>query len=299
MRGFFAVTDPDWLSTLAAGGASEVNFWQPRPTKVRDVEGTPWIFKLRGSDRVAGYGFFSYWTEMPLMIAWETFGVANGVASMAEMGRRVRALRRDDGRDDRVGCVVLSGVTILPPELRPAAPADFQSNTVRGAGFDLTLGDPKRAWDQLLALSAPTPFASPIISVPGGYHDPAFAKARRGQGAFRLMVMDSYDRRCAITGERTLPVLEAAHIKPFAGEQTHEVANGKLMRSDLHRLYDRGLVTVDEHLTFHVSSSIERDYSNGKIYYALEGRTIATPDRQSAKPNVDALAWHSREIFRP
>lgn len=162
------------------------------------------------------------------MIAWETFGVANGVASMAEMGRRVRALRRDDGRDDRVGCVVLSGVTILPPELRPAAPADFQSNTVRGAGFDLTLGDPKRAWDQLLALSAPTPFASPIISVPGGYHDPAFAKARRGQGAFRLMVMDSYDRRCAITGERTLPVLEAAHIKPFAGEQTHEVANGKV-----------------------------------------------------------------------
>jgi putative restriction endonuclease len=37
---------------------------------------------------------------------------------------------------------------------------------------------------------------------------------RLGQGAFRLLVTDAYQRRCAVTGERTLPVLDAAHIRP-------------------------------------------------------------------------------------
>ena len=38
--------------------------------------------------------------------------------------------------------------------------------------------------------------------------------ARLGHGAFRLLVTDAYQRRCAVTGERTLPVLDAAHIRP-------------------------------------------------------------------------------------
>lgn len=31
----------------------------------------------------------------------------------------------------------------------------------------------------------------------------------------RVLVTEAYGRRCAVTGERTLPALEAAHIKPF------------------------------------------------------------------------------------
>ena len=123
--------------------------------------------------------------------------------------------------------------------------------------------------------------------------------ARRGQGAFRFMVMDAYERRCAITGERTLPVLEAAHIRPFADHATHEIQNGILMRSDVHRLYDLGLVTVDPDLRFRVSPSIERDYSNGKIYYALDGSAIRVPADENRRPDPDALAWHTREVFRP
>ncbi len=111
--------------------------------------------------------------------------------------------------------------------------------------------------------------------------------------------MDAYDRRCAVTGERTLPVLEAAHIRPFADCETHEVRNGILMRSDVHRLYDRGLVTVGPDLTFHVSRSIERDYANGKVYYALDKHTIATPAASEQRPDRDALAWHAEQIFQP
>jgi hypothetical protein len=106
MQGTFAVTDPDWLRMIAANGGGEANFWQPRPTAVRNLPGTPWIFKVRGQNAIAGFGFFSYWTEMPLAIAWETFQRANGVDSYAAMLRSVRRLRAGSGNDsdDRVGC---------------------------------------------------------------------------------------------------------------------------------------------------------------------------------------------------
>jgi putative restriction endonuclease len=97
-------------------------------------------------------------------------------------------------------------------------------------------------------------------------------------------------------------VLEAAHILAFAEHAKHakhEVRNGILMRSDLHRLYDRGLVTVRPDLTFDVSTTIDRDYSNGKIYYELAGKKIAVPKAREQRPDEAALNRHGTQIFRP
>ena len=58
------------------------------------------------------------------------------------------------------------------------------------------------------------------------------------------MVTDAYQRKCAVTGERTLPALEAAHIKPFAEGGSHNPQNGLLLRRDIHALFDGGYVTV-------------------------------------------------------
>ena len=71
-----------------------------------------------------------------------------------------------------------------------------------------------------------------------------------GQGAFRALVTDIYGRRCAVTGEKTLPALDAAHIKPYADGGEHEAKNGLLLRRDLHSLFDAGYVTVDERFRF-------------------------------------------------
>ena len=48
-----------------------------------------------------------------------------------------------------------------------------------------------------------------------------------------------------MTQERTLPVLEAAHINAYAHGGPHQLSNGLLLRSDLHTLFDRGYITVD------------------------------------------------------
>src|SRR5258708_5637135 len=43
------------------------------------------------------------------------------------------------------------------------------------------------------------------------------AAVREGQGAFRARLLDAYGRSCAVTGEHTEPVLDAAHIQPYLG----------------------------------------------------------------------------------
>jgi putative restriction endonuclease len=75
------------------------------------------------------------------------------------------------------------------------------------------------------------------------FGEPQLIQPRLGQGAFRVLVTDVYNRRCAVTHERTLPALEAAHIRPYGDGGEHEARNGLLLRRDIHSLFDAGYVT--------------------------------------------------------
>jgi putative restriction endonuclease len=130
------------------------------------------------------------------------------------------------------------------------------------------------------------------------YGEPTLVAPRLGQGAFRVVVTDAYRRRCAITGERTLPVLEAAHILPFAENGPHGVTNGLLLRSDFHKLFDLGLVTVTPDLRVEVSSRIKEEWFNGKAYYRLHGQPLANvPSEVEQRPNAAFLQWHNENRF--
>jgi putative restriction endonuclease len=122
---------------------------------------------------------------------------------------------------------------------------------------------------------------------------------RLGQGGFRIVVTEAYGRRCAITGEKTLPVLEAAHILPFSENGPNEVSNGLLLRADFHKLFDTGLVTVTPDLHIQVSSRIKEDWFNGKAYYRLHGKPLATiPNDPVNRPSSDLLRWHNENRFQ-
>jgi putative restriction endonuclease len=111
-------------------------------------------------------------------------------------------------------------------------------------------------------------------------------------------VTDAYQRRCAVTGERTLPVLEAAHIRPFAEHGPHHVENGLLLRSDLHTLFDRGYLTVTEELRVEVSTRIREQFNNGREYYKYHGQPLqVTPRTPTERPARDLLRWHNENCF--
>lgn len=77
---------------------------------------------------------------------------------------------------------------------------------------------------------------------PVGGHREGRAKIRVGQGSFRDNLLAQHGARCAITGPCPEAALEAAHLISFAKNESHE--NGLLLRADVHKLFDRGLLAV-------------------------------------------------------
>jgi putative restriction endonuclease len=311
MRFFVGITDYDWFRFLAARpDIDEVNFWQPSGgVEFKALQPSElFLFKLHSPrNYIVGGGFFAHWSPLPVSLAWEAFGEKNGAASLQEM--RVRLAKYRDVADDRredytVGCILLEQPFFLDEAHWIPAPSDWSRNIVRGKGYDARSGEGRRVWEQLeaavgLSARAAVP-ASPYEPqrVAERSRGPTVVYPRLGQGSFRVLVTDLYERRCAVTGERTLPVLEAAHIKPFAAKGPHEPRNGVLLRSDIHTLFDRGYVTVTPELRFEVSSRIREEFENGRDYYALDGRALRIPADVNLAPAREYLDWHASNVFR-
>lgn len=106
---------------------------------------------------------------------------------------------------------------------------------------------------------------------------------RQGQPIFRAQLLETYGRKCAITGCEVEDVLEAAHIVPYQGPQTNDVTNGLLLRADIHTLFDRGLIRIDEHYKILVDTAINRQYN-------LPASIPYLPSDETKWPSREALA---------
>ncbi|MBX9854009.1 MAG: HNH endonuclease [Gemmatimonadaceae bacterium] len=176
---------------------------------------------------------------------------------------------------------------------------EFKGNIVSGKAFDTTNDAGAALWARVEHLiHRGLVHEAPPRDLPATYGQPALTSPRRGQGAFRALVTNAYSRRCAITGESTLPVLEAAHIKPVASSGLNNTFNGLLLRSDFHRLFDVGLVTVTPEHRVIVSGRIKEQWYNGKAYNNLHGRELAVlPEDVVDRPKADFLRWHNDNVF--
>jgi putative restriction endonuclease len=290
----------------------EVNFWYPKPWGGRFgvlAVGQPLLFKLkRPHNAIAGGGFFRHYTELPLSIAWEAFGSNNGAATHLDVWRRINRLRKETprpGDDPTIGCVLLADPFFWPEDLWIKDPPGWHPNIQRGATYDLQHGDGRRIWDMVAERLAATSRTGsrmgeglPTPSIPGGYGDPLFHPPRVGQGTFRALITDMYQRRCAVTREKALPALEAAHIRPFSQVQEHALTNGILLRSDVHRLFDAGYVTITPDYRVEASQRMKADFNDGDNYLGLHGASVWGPESEGFKPDPVALAWHNEQVFR-
>lgn len=298
---FVGVTDQDWFDFLSARQVEEVNFWAPSGrTNFRALRpGELFLFKLHSPNNfIVGGGVFSHASRLPLSIAWEAFGEKNGVASSSEMRRRIGRYRADaDPRTDpTIGCRILTRPFFWPRDLWIPIPASWSSNIVVGRGYSTDETDGAYLWREVIARSN---LEQPTVVDPASerYGSPVLVRPRLGQGAFRVLVTDAYDRRCAVSGERTLPILDAAHIRAYADGGEHEGSNGILLRTDIHKLFDLGYVTVDEDSRFVVSGRLKADFDNGKHYYDLHGSHLRSPVLPNTMPSPDTLRWHRENRF--
>jgi len=113
---------------------------------------------------------------------------------------------------------------------------------------------------------------------------------RLGQPAFRNMLIRLYRGRCALTSCDVPQVLEAAHITPYRGVETNDATNGILLRSDIHTLFDLGLIAIDPT----TRQVIIAPALKGTNYGELEGKVVAEPSPPELQPSVAALVEHLR-----
>ncbi|QUS60257.1 HNH endonuclease [Synechocystis sp. PCC 7338] len=117
---------------------------------------------------------------------------------------------------------------------------------------------------------------------------------RQGQPKFRSELLEAYDRRCAITGCDAEAALEAAHIIPYLGAQTNYVANGLILRADIHTLFDLHLISINP-TTKQVF--VSQDLLD-TCYKEIDGIFIRLPEDTSAVPSFEALEQHYNNFLK-
>ena len=301
-------TDASWFRFLQARAPiDEVNFWQPGGSREFTglQPGDLFLFRLKAPiNMIAGGGIFAHASLFPLNAAWDAFGEKNGVASFSDFWAKIAGYRRKNQgevlrEDSQIGCIILQSPWFQDEHDWIAVPPDYHSNLVQGKRFPLDSVSGANLFKWASALLERPLTTRVRESVAGAiYGEPVLGKRRLGQGAFRIMIADAYSRRCAVTGEKTLPVLEAAHIKPVHKGGEHRVDNGLLLRSDLHKLFDLGYLTIKTSGVLNVSSKLKETWLNGRIYYDLHGAKVRMPESETLHPSKHLLEWHGDTVFR-
>lgn len=286
----------------------EVNFWRPTAqAEFRALSpGEPLFFRLKEPhNAIAGFGFFAISSLMTVQLAWEIFGDRNGDATQADFEGRIREYRARLNRPAhaQLRCLVLRDAVFLPRSrwLPWGSAEEWSPNVVAYKGYDLATS-PGRSLDAILRSAHPSPVPDLQPTFQPLEDDErrrveAVRSERQGQGTFRLRLLRAYDGQCAVTGEHAVPVLEAAHIQRYLSPASNHPQNGIVLRSDLHRLYDGGYVTVNRELRLEVSSRLRDEFENGKHYYQMAGRRVHVPSDRRLVPSAQALEWHTENVF--
>lgn len=120
-------------------------------------------------------------------------------------------------------------------------------------------------------------------------------------GVFKREVPKIYRYQCAISEMRiesstNAQMIDACHLVPFALSKDDTITNGIALSPNLHRAYDRGLITITEDYRVKISPAIRENHSPYSLGQ-FEGKLILLPDNREYYPSIDNLRWHQRECF--
>lgn len=301
MKFWIGVTDKNWFEYLSAINPDEVNFWKPSGQSFGAIEvGSPFLFKLHSPiNKIVGGGFFIRSEQLPLSLAWDAFEKKNGAENISDLRNAINNYRKTKEVDPTIGCIILNQPFFFSEDKWIDMPQSFSKNIVTGKIYDTGEKEGERLWGEIelrLNVVMKEGFVAEPLAV---YGKDCLIKGRLGQGAFRILVTHAYKRKCAISGEKALPVLQAAHIKPFNEQGPNTINNGLLLRSDLHILFDRGYFTLTPEYKIEVSRKIKEEFNNGKHYYAYHGKELCTlPNIIVDRPSQDYIRWHNQNIYK-
>ncbi len=141
---------------------------------------------------------------------------------------------------------------------------------------------------------------APLIAPTGPSEKIVTAKQRLHQAFFRDAVISSYNSRCCVTGLPLVECLVAGHIIPWSVDERRRAdpTNGVCLSATFDRLFDCGLVTIEDDLTLRVSGRVRKlkDQAGADLVSARHGQKIILPAR--FYPDPACLRWHRENRFQ-
>jgi putative restriction endonuclease len=204
-----------------------------------------------------------------------------------------------------IGCILLEEPFFFKEQDWIPVPSDFKSAIQMGKRYDMETGTGLMLWREVTErlrqakVRSIGPATEAATEQAARFGKPQIVTPRLGQGSFRILIADAYGRRCTMTSERTFPALEAAHIHRYSRGGDHSLSNGLLLRSDLHKLFDLGYLTIEPRTrTIRVSRKIREEFENGRDYYRLDGQLLREPENEHALPSIEKLKYHYDNEYR-
>ncbi len=291
MSDVLASTALEWFETVHQLGAPVAAFWQPTPAQPGRVSlGDRWYFKQHQAPVILGYGHYLGWERISVASMFQRYGLATGYPSAEKL---VTSLRRHNPAftlQSEVGNVLLSSVVGFP-EPKPLADLVPPIRDLDGPFRYVAEGIQHEKLRELGDIQSQGNF---VLRDNAAAEVQAVARKRRnGQNAFRLALLRRYGAVCAFTGETLPEALEAAHIQPYVDALSNHIGNGLLLRSDMHSLFDAGILSLTDNFRILVSKRVLGkhgwlDEMDGKAARLQSG---------NAFPSLEALSFHRRVVF--
>lgn len=280
-------TDINWFEFLRESEFNkEINFWTPTPWNITRLEtGNRLYFMLKSPIRkIGGFGEFKEYVNMPLSLAWNRFGKKNGCKSKQDLVDKLDKYKNKNSKNNEsvltseIGCIILDNVVFWDTDAYLSLEnyeINFSPNIVKIKYFNTQ-----------------DPFDTGQYNHEFNLVDDAREKyiknkksiERKGQSSFRAKISKIYNGACCITGEQTPELIEAAHIQPYLNKDSNHVQNGLLLRVDFHKLYDNGLLYINQDYTIEISPLINSNY-----YKKFQGKAINLPKSKTDYPSKKAL----------
>lgn len=293
-------TDHDWFDFCKARPSlEEVNFWRPSKSPFKALnEGGIFFFRRKAPiNKIGGFGVFASTGQITIGQAWDDLGFSNGLESLEEFISRVRKYR-DSKIVDRQTLItfnIIATPVFLAEQDWIDVPSDWSPNIVTGKSYS----SDSEAGANLLKLFRQNMKAKSFLqddartfgffndTPQAGYSFTKNQKIRLGQGAFRVAVFSAYQGRCAVTGTTVPAALQAAHIRKYSDHPDNRVTNGILLRSDIHSLYDNGLLEITPEYRVRLTERFRELFPESSEYLCLDGKHIALPDNPNHLPEIN------------
>ncbi len=303
LRKMFAVapTDLDWFQQLRTDGVKGdvINFWTPTPWNISRLQVNDKLYFMLKSPirKIGGFGKFVEYKNMRASEAWRKYGRDNGVENLSQLISRTDKYKAKHTKKNLIPDPVIGCILLKDPEFYD----NDNLKTDKSEGIDLPKQVVKikyyRKKEKKIQNEKEREIevkkAFELVDSSKSKRKQLTQKERKGQAAFRRDILKIYNNSCAITEIKQKEVLEAAHIQGYVNEESNNVQNGICLRVDIHKLFDNGLISINNDYRVVVSSMLK-----STEYEKIDGKKIKLPNNKMHYPSANALENHNKQVFR-